>query len=198
MKRILLALAFVCMASPAVPQEQVDLQIKLPSVMEPGALIRVDATASNASDVKFDILPKTKFELDTNGRVLYFAAPQGQYILFVSGAKGDKVAQEIIKIDLGLAGPETLETKIKQWLPNVPKEEIKKVAASFENSIATNLEGQQLMDALAASNRTVLGTNLTNWTPFFDQLAGYCQANQVTDLRAFFKQVAACLNTLAG
>lgn len=161
---------------------------------EVGELVRLDLTGSVATSFKWLMVPATvDFQSYNNGENAHFSARKtGSYMFIVACAYGGTVDVMIHTVVVtgatapdGATYPEIalpqVDAPVNNWVAywcatnRRPKEEAKRLAASFEN-VATQIAAGVIQDpaeiitATAIANRAALGASLTSWIPVLEQL----------------------------
>ena len=161
---------------------------------EVGELVRFDLTGSVAQSFKWLMVPAmVDFETYNDGQSAVFSARKaGSYMFVVACAYDGTVDIAILTVVVkgavtpdGATYPEIalpqVDASLGDWTAywcaanRRPKEEAKRLAASFEN-VATQIAAGVIQDpseiiaATAAANRAALGDSLPSWMPVLEQL----------------------------
>jgi len=164
-----------------VQQETAAIVINAPTKGRVGELIRFDLTKSVADSVKWIVQPATPdFETYEDGRRAVFSArTPGDYVFFISVAKGGTVDSLIHTVRIEGPPPKPETQSLADWIPywlypmqlNTSEAEI--LAASFEDTAAriTALSTPKgIIEATAEANRAAMGKSLSKWKPLLKKI----------------------------
>jgi hypothetical protein len=161
---------------------------------EVGELVRLDLTGSVAQSIKWLMVPATvDFEAYNNGKNAHFSARKAGSYMFIVACAYEGTVDVVIHtvVVTGATAPDgatypeivlpQVDAPMNEWVMywcaanRRPKEEAKRLAASFEN-VATQIAAGVIQDpseiiaATATANRAALGDSLTSWMPVLEQL----------------------------
>lgn len=181
---------------PAVPVAVVvvdpnvaSVQITAPETIRVGELAVLDVSASNADSIVWKVRPETSnFKVFDAGRVAVFSAEApGEYLFFVSAAKGGTVDSKIhtIKVGQGAAPVKPdLGVKVPAWINKVEspgkRDEAIRLAQSFSSvaaMVTPTTSAADIVSMTVKSNRDALGSNIKAWEPFLMELQAELEAS---------------------
>lgn len=175
-------------AFPVAGQDEAEdpgIVLQAPDDCEVGELVRFNAVDSNVDGLTWRIIPPTPdFEIIEAGRRAFFSARNesaGQsFLVIVAGAKDGVPFLKHHTIDiLGDApdpGPETLSSVVRRWVRKVGDYEGRMshglaLSGVFRKlATAEDIDIDQILEATATANSAVLGDDLDQWIPFFEDL----------------------------
>jgi hypothetical protein len=157
------------------------LVLVAPTSARIGELVRLDVSGSIAATFEWRLRPDSvDFEVyDAGARAVFSARKAGEYQFIVACAKGDTVdvAVHVVKV---LAPPPMPQTDaLTDWIPywnwplDLPREEIERVAVSFEAVAADTEDFDDVGDfikATAKASRATLGDRVEAWKPLLDKV----------------------------
>ena len=165
-----------------VDPNQASVQIVAPMQVKVGELVVLDVSGSNAESFAWKVKPETKnfMVIDAGRRAVFSAESPGEYLFFVSAAKGGTVASEIHTIQVGQGSTPAkvdIAAKVPGWVEKVQtptkRDDAIRLAQSFSSVASMVTPGMQPADIVAAtvkSNRDALGSNIKAWEPFLIEL----------------------------
>jgi hypothetical protein len=178
----------------ATQNEVAEVVMRAQEEAEVGELVRLDLAGSVAQSFKWLMVPATvDFEAYNNGKNAHFSARKAGSYMFIVACAYEGTVDVVIHtvVVTGVTAPDgatypeivlpQVDAPMNEWVTywcaanRRPKEEAKRLAASFEN-VATQIAAGVIQDpseiiaATAIANRAALGDSLTSWMPVLEQL----------------------------
>ncbi len=189
------------------------LKVNCPETYKIGELVTLDASASEAVDLKWLIFPETvNFKVD--GKKAYFSSStKKSYTIILMGTNGKIINYKIFNLT-NVKAPEPepepkpadpFTAKLKTWLPvKYSKISAIKLSQSFRSVSAISKNSfndlEAMLLATAYSNRVALEKDLSVWQPFLDKLSKDLVADPpaaIVDCAARWVKIANALEALA-
>ena len=178
----------------ATQNDVAEVVMRAQEAAEVGELVRLDLTGSVAQSFKWLMVPATvDFEAYNNGKNAHFSARKAGSYMFIVACAYEGTVDVVIHtvVVTGATAPDgatypeialpQVDAPLGEWVTywcatnRRPREEAKRLAASFEN-VATQIAAGVIQDpseiiaATATANRAALGDSLTSWMPVLEQL----------------------------
>ena len=182
----IIALVTAVLATPIVitslPSD-VAISVQMPDAYGVGELVTIDASASEADILVWNILPETP-NFVINGKIATFCSPEPiDYTLVISATNSGKLISKVYSLTpegkKKVVAPalSVFALKVQSWIPAgatknaALAQSFEIVASLIEVDAFANTEA--LMLATVRANKDALGPELDNWIPFFAELEEY-------------------------